>query len=206
MTLTEKGAQLKDEVVRLLFAFINNMRRGDGFPSYIHDEKRAMSDIHFEFVQRQGALMYAKTKANALVFWDDSEGAQDCHVDELLYKPFAKRVWRPVEINRFLEMLTPYNCYVSHVSQDYAAEADLRVEPIYATKFKIEAIPRPTLDSWATALPKENETLDYPPRNPYVPKRVPLPCRVARSESEPVSKPVRISRHDGGLESEVWFK
>lgn len=42
-------------------------------------------------------------------------------------------------------------------------------EPIYQTKFKKEALSPELLASWATAMPKESETLGYPPLNPYVP-------------------------------------
>mmetsp|Transcript_8091 Transcript_8091/g.11246 ORF Transcript_8091/g.11246 Transcript_8091/m.11246 type:complete len:110 (+) Transcript_8091:512-841(+) len=109
------------------------MKINGGPPKYIHDEKSAMSDIGFQFMQRSGALPYAKARANALGSWNDSDGSQDCPIEELLYKNYAKRVWRPDEIGRYLEMLTPNNCYVCHVSKDYSSEADLQTEPIYTT-------------------------------------------------------------------------
>lgn len=47
VTLTEKGVAQKEEVVRLIFAFISKMRRSGEPPKYIEDERRVMSDINF---------------------------------------------------------------------------------------------------------------------------------------------------------------
>ena len=45
--LTEKGVEHKDEVIRLVFAMINKIKRDEGPPKFIHEEKKAMSDINF---------------------------------------------------------------------------------------------------------------------------------------------------------------
>lgn len=49
ISLTEKGAENKEEVIRLIFAFINMMRSKE-IPKYIHDEKHLMKKINFEFI------------------------------------------------------------------------------------------------------------------------------------------------------------
>ena len=61
--LTDKGVQNKEEVIRLIFAYINQMKLNDGPPKYISDEKGQMRDIDFQFIQRSGALSYSKTRA-----------------------------------------------------------------------------------------------------------------------------------------------
>ena len=47
VSLTDKGVENKEEVMRLIFAFINQMRLNGGPPRYIADEKRQMKDIDF---------------------------------------------------------------------------------------------------------------------------------------------------------------
>lgn len=155
--------------MRLIFAFINQMRLNGGPPKYIADEKRQMRDIDFQFLQRGSALSTAKSKSSSLGSWDDGEGTKDCQIDELLYKHYANRHWRPDDINRYLEMLTPSNCYVTFTTKLNSNEADLQTEPIYDTKFKKEPISDELIATLATALPKPDETLGYPPPNPYVP-------------------------------------
>lgn len=145
------------------------MRLNGGPPKYIADEKRQMRDIDFQFLQRGSALSTAKSKSSSLGSWDDGEGTKDCQIDELLYKHYANRHWRPDDINRYLEMLTPSNCYVTFTTKLNSNEADLQTEPIYDTKFKKEPISDELIATLATALPKPDETLGYPPPNPYVP-------------------------------------
>ena len=50
VNLTEKGVANKNEVIRLIFAFINKMKQTESPPKYIHDEKSRMSDINFQFL------------------------------------------------------------------------------------------------------------------------------------------------------------
>lgn len=73
-----------------------------------------MNDINFQFVQRSGALPYSKTKAHALNNW--IEDAPNPHaIEELLFRPYSRNaVWRPDEIRRYLNMLTPQACYIIH--------------------------------------------------------------------------------------------
>ena len=96
---------------------------------------------------------------------------------------------------------------MTHASKDYANESDLKTEPIYSTQFKIEAIDAALLESWANALPKEDELLDYPPPNVHVPSRIPQAFKAARNDDSPIGKPTQLrGAFTGNPESEVWFK
>ena len=66
MALTEKGVGQKDDVIRLIFALLNRMKEGMGPLKYIHEERRQMSEISFQFQPRSGARGYSKRKASAL--------------------------------------------------------------------------------------------------------------------------------------------
>ena len=65
-----------------------------------------MSDINFQFLQRSGALPYSMTKANALNNWQE-EATSECAIEDILFRPYSKGVWRPDEIKRYLNLLTP---------------------------------------------------------------------------------------------------
>ena len=69
VALTEKGVTYVDEVIRMCFAYLNMMRQGDGPPLHIHEDKRDMSDVNFQFMQRAPALATAKLKANLIGLW-----------------------------------------------------------------------------------------------------------------------------------------
>lgn len=75
-------------MLRLIFAFLNTMRAGDGPPKYIHDEKKAMNEINFEFLQRSAALAYSKSKAHSLNFWREGEPTEWA-IEDLIQKPYS---------------------------------------------------------------------------------------------------------------------
>ena len=189
----------------MIFAFINKMKTSDSPPKYIHDEKNRMSDINFQFLERSAALDESESKAQLLGCWSDSETSNDCKVEELLYKEYATRVWRPLAIRKSLDMLSPSNCYIVHQSKNYAAAGSLRIEPIYGTHFKSEKIPDELMQDWATAMPREGEVLDYPPPNMYVPTRIPQQRKASRNEGDSIGKPIKLQGDNDG-KSDVWFK
>ena len=170
------------------------MKSGDGPPAYIHDEQSKMSDINFEYLLRDSALSCSENQSDALSDWLDHEGSLDCKIEELLYKPYAQRIWRPNEIKKYLDMMNPKNCFIIHQSKDYAEESDLQVEPIYETLYKKEAIAPTLLESWASAMPKDGERLDYPTVNTFVPDKMPKSMKAPRKDDEPIGKPVKLQR------------
>ena len=94
-------------MIRLVFSYINKLKSREEPPQYIHAEKQAMSEIGFQFLQRPSALACAKGRSYALSNWNDTEGSLDCSIDEILFKSYAKREWRPDEITRFLNLMNP---------------------------------------------------------------------------------------------------
>ena len=74
-------------------------------------------------------------------------------------------------MTEFLDLLTPYNCFVVHRCKDYAETlgANLRTETIYNTKFGLEKIDDATLEFWGISMPRKDEKLGYPPQNIFVP-------------------------------------
>ena len=91
-------------------------------------------------------------------------------------------------------MMNPKNCFIIHQSKDYAEESDLQVEPIYETLYKKEAIAPTLLESWASAMPKDGERLDYPTVNTFVPDKMPKSMKASRKDDEPIGKPVKLQR------------
>ena len=49
MTLTDKGVANYKEVIRLCFAQINKLKEPSTPPAYIHEEKKVMNNINFDF-------------------------------------------------------------------------------------------------------------------------------------------------------------
>ena len=112
-----------EDVVHLVFAAINQIK-AEGPQAYIHDEKKTMSNLAFDFLTARPARMTANMLASRLNSWKGFDGG-DCDIEDVLYKPYASMVYRPNDIKNYLDLLTPKNCYIVHRDQAYKNEPDL---------------------------------------------------------------------------------
>ena len=90
--------------------------------------------------------------------------------------------------------------------KSFGEESDLVVEPIYGTKYKMEKIPEELIQEWATTMPKEDELLDYPPPNTFVPENIPTSKKAEKPDESERHTPPKCLREGGEGKSEVWFK
>ena len=86
---------------------------------------------------------------------------------------------------KYLNLLTPRNCYIFHRDQAYSKLADLQTEPIYGTQFKLKKFEDEKLAAWETIQPNPNEKLGHPPENIFVPKETPESMKVNQAGEEP---------------------
>ena len=156
VTLTEKGVANINEVIRMCFAYINMMKQGDGPPEYVHEEKKNMSNIGFNFLQRSSAMITAQSKAQSLGLWHlrPDEVLNEAAVDQILFKPYANTIFRKEAIQQYLDTLRPQDCFITHQSKVYAEEEDLQTEPIYSTQYKKVKISDEQIQDLETALPR----------------------------------------------------
>ena len=54
-------------------------------------------------------------------------------------------------------------------AKKFENDSDLRTEHYYGAKFKVEDIPKATIDMWAAALPTGDEDLGVAPENIFIP-------------------------------------
>jgi secreted Zn-dependent insulinase-like peptidase len=66
--LTEKGNERVQEVISLIFAHINRLKKEQP-RRYIFDEVRTMKEIAFDNKTRKSALSTASSLSTALNFW-----------------------------------------------------------------------------------------------------------------------------------------
>ena len=140
--LTEKGVANKDEVIRLVFAYINNLKSKGSPPDHLFEEIHQMRQISWEFLTRTPALAYSKSMANKLMVWNDNkeEGPADVEVEDVLYKSYLFSEKRYELVQEYLDLLTPENCLIMQRLRDFDKEEGLVEEPIYSTKYKKEPI------------------------------------------------------------------
>ena len=72
-----------------------------------------MNDLGFSFLTPRPARVTANTLAAWLNNWNGIDQSE-CDISDILYKPYANNVFRKDDITHFLNLLTPYNCYIFH--------------------------------------------------------------------------------------------
>jgi secreted Zn-dependent insulinase-like peptidase len=173
VSLTNKGAENVDEVIRLVFAYINNLKAKGSPPMHCHTENQTMNEIAWLNVTKGPAVGTARALARRLCGWKDDGSRRDVDIEDFLYKVYMKNEPRLEKVQEYLEMLTPDKAIFMQRAKSFSEESDLREEPIYKTMFKVDKIPEDKIEAWSRAMPLDGETLDYPPENIFVPKRIP---------------------------------
>ena len=113
ITLTEKGMNQYEEVIRIVFAAINKLKE-EGAQDHVLKELQIIQDLKFAFLTPKKAMSTANSLASRLNNWAGGPDQSDCAIEDILYKPYAKNVFRRDEIMQYLNLLTPHSCYVIH--------------------------------------------------------------------------------------------
>ena len=83
ITLTEKGMKEYEEVIRLVFAYLNKLKEVEP-PKYMQDEIKIYDDLRFTFMAPTPARKMANSMAHRLNRWDPSN-EHECQIENILY-------------------------------------------------------------------------------------------------------------------------
>ncbi|XP_069679683.1 insulin-degrading enzyme isoform X2 [Periplaneta americana] len=184
--LTEEGIDHVDDIVKLVFQYVNMLKR-DGPKEWIFQEYKDIVSMHFRFKDKESPRSYVSNTVHNL---------HDYPLDEVLSGCYLISDWRPDLIEMVLGYLTPENIRVAVVGQKFEPETN-EIEKWYGTKYKLEKIPESVLNEWRSA--DLCEDLKLPPKNEFIPTDFDL---MTREESAP-QYPIIVQ--DTPL-SRVWFK
>ena len=180
---TEAGLANRDDVIALVFAYLELVREGGIEPRY-HEELARMADIGFRFLQKTEPRSHAVSLASALHVYP---------VGEVLTAPFRFDDFDPELERRFLAALTPDRVLVTVVAKGMATDA---VAPFQETPYRLSPIPAPTVARWRDATP--DDSLALPEPNPFIPGDLAL---IDPGTAE--SRPVRIESRPG---FDLWHR
>lgn len=184
--LTEEGINYVDDIVTLVFQYIN-MLKTEGPKEWIFEEYRDIMAMHFRFKDKEMPQSYVSTT---------SQNLNEYPIEEVLSGSCLITDWRPDLIDMVLQYLTPENIRIAVIAQKFELEAD-QTEKWYGTKYKMEKIPEDTLKKWANV--KLCEDLKIPPRNEFIPTDFELMPREPNAPDHPIIiQNTSLSR--------VWFK
>ncbi|KAK6638804.1 hypothetical protein RUM43_007073 [Polyplax serrata] len=135
--LTEDGMKNADEIVTLVFQYINLLKK-EGPKQWIFNECQQLQQTAFRFKEKEKPFGYVTSLAKCL---------HDYPIDEVLCGPYFLEEWRPDLINEALTYLQPKFVRVAVVGQAFENVAK-ETEPWFGTKYKIEKIPPSTIEKW----------------------------------------------------------
>jgi insulysin len=193
--LTEKGVANYDEILRIFFAYLNEIRR-EGPKSYVFEENKITHEINFQNQTKPGALQSAKYGAQSMAQLSPNEAIED-----LYFRPYAYEEWNPNEIKAYLDLLQPDNCYYILQAKENAKRPDQRKEFYYGTSYTSQKFDKDFCSALAHAQIKQTEKLGNCPPNIFIPKQHPSSLL-----KEKVAVPALPSRLESKNGSTVWFK
>lgn len=159
--LTEEGLKHTDEIVQMVFDYLNMLRKV-GPQERIWEEEKKIQEIKFQFRDKGKPLSYAQGLSAAM---------QKYPMDEVLTAPVMYTRYEPAVISKLLEYLTPKNMRIAVLSKSFKDEATEK-EPIYGVQYHLEKIPQATIQKWSGGS-VSNET-NLPPLNEFIPERFDL--------------------------------
>uniref|UniRef100_A0AAR5Q891 Insulin-degrading enzyme n=1 Tax=Dendroctonus ponderosae TaxID=77166 RepID=A0AAR5Q891_DENPD len=184
--LTEEGLKHVNDIVKLIFQYINMMKR-EKPQQWVQDENRDIGNMIFRFKDKESPRSYISNIVNSLQYYP---------LEDVLYANYMLSEWKPDLIEEVWDNFDPEKARLSVVAKAHAAICT-ETEPWYGTKYKEEKIPSETLKEWKNAgfcqefrLPEQNEF-------------IPTDFTLYQQEDSESDNPVIIE--DSAL-TRVWFK
>jgi secreted Zn-dependent insulinase-like peptidase len=111
ISLTEKGERDYMRILELLYMFINKIK-SEGIKEFVQDEYRRMSLINFDNITKTTALNYATRLCSRM-----SKIPFEEEIPDLLWRPYSHEQYKPEEIMKRFELLTPERSVIKFISK-----------------------------------------------------------------------------------------
>ncbi|XP_067006489.2 insulin-degrading enzyme isoform X1 [Anabrus simplex] len=155
IALTEEGVLHVDDIVKLVFQYINTIKEA-GPQEWIFNELRDIMETQFHIKDEEIAPVFVANLAENLNLFP---------MKEVLCCDYLVSEWRPDLIEMILSHLVPENMRVAIISQKFENRTD-QVEKWYGTKHKLEKIPEDMIKEINDAALSDEFRL--PPPNEFV--------------------------------------
>ncbi|KAH9679011.1 Insulin-degrading enzyme-like 1 (peroxisomal) [Citrus sinensis] len=182
--LTDSGHEHMQDVVGLLFKYINLLRQS-GASKWIFDELSAVCEVTFHYQDKVPPIDYVVTVATYM----ETYPPQDWLVGKSLPSNFSPEI-----IQMTLNELSPKTVRIFWESKQFEGKTDM-VEPWYGTTYSIEKIDESIIQDWILSAPEEN--LHLPAPNVFIPTDLSL------KDAQEAKFPVLLRKSSY---STLWYK
>ncbi|XP_076308148.1 insulin-degrading enzyme-like [Tachypleus tridentatus] len=186
MELTEEGIEHTDDIVTLIFQYINMLEKV-GPQQWIYEECRDVAAMTFRFKDRERPQSFVCDLAEMLHIYP---------IEDVLSGPYLMSEYRPDLIEDILSRLNPNNIRVSVIGKKFQDVVDAK-EKWYGTEYKLERITPEQIKEWENA--GYNKMFQLPPKNQYIPSNFDLVPRQTEFGNLP-----QIIKNTPMFQ--VWFK
>ena len=133
--LTEEGYEHVDEILKLIFQFLNLLKR-EGPQKWIFDEYRKLNEMQFRFKDKENPLHLVSNVVHSMLVYP---------LSEVLSANYLLTEWRPELIEQVMECLQPNNSRIIIIGQK-TKEKCTQEEQWYKTNFYFEKIEQAAID------------------------------------------------------------
>jgi len=183
--LTEDGMLHTDDIVTLMFQYLN-MLRELGPQKWVFDELKGLSTVAFRFKDKETPQGYVCGLAGRLQYYP---------IEEVISGDYIFKEWKPELIQSLIDILTPDKIRIAVVGKTFESVADT-AEKWYGTSYKLEKIAEEDLNKWKNA--GLLDKFHLPPKNEFIPEQLDLVPREETSSLPVTLKTTKLSR--------VWYK
>ncbi|XP_054168721.1 insulin-degrading enzyme-like [Oppia nitens] len=183
--LTEEGIECIDDIITLIFQYINLINK-ERPQKWIYEEEKKIKEIKFQFKDKERPLNYVRGLASIL---------HDYPLKEVLSAGYLLEEFRPDLIIDVLNHLSVDNIRMAVVGKKFSSIAD-KTEKWYETKYLLSDIPEDKLQKWRNC--GFNANLALPPTNEFIPSDL----NIKSNETSSETKPEIIRNTDF---SRIWF-
>jgi insulysin len=184
--LTEEGIEHVDDIVTLIFQYLNLMRK-EGPHEWIFRECQDLSAMSFRFKDKERPTTYTCHIAASL---------HDYPINEVLSGGYLFDRYDPELISSVLDKLQPEFTRVTVIGMKFAGKTNLK-EPWYGTEYSVADLPEDLLQRWQDAGLHKN--LRIPERNEFIPSNFDILPR----DDEPSPFPVVL--RDSKM-TRLWYR
>ncbi|XP_050542253.1 insulin-degrading enzyme isoform X2 [Daktulosphaira vitifoliae] len=153
--LTEKGVDHVDDIIKLIFQYVNMLKR-EGPQEWFHQENKEISAMQFQFKDKGSPLDYVYRLSSHMI---------NFNLEDVLTAEYLIREWRPDLIIELLTYFKPENMRVTVVSKVFKDQTS-SVDKYYGTPYSICKIPVDSINNW-----KKNDFLEdfkMPSKNEFI--------------------------------------
>ena len=154
ITLTEEGLLHYEEVVEIVFAYLNLLRE-QGSQEWIFEETRNVAETQFRFLSQRDPMDYVSGLASQMHSYP---------AEQFLSGPYKLFDYDPAQVEELLDCMIPRNVLLILASKSFEGKTSLK-EKWYGVDYEQVSIEPDILDKWSNATSPE---LALPPQNDLI--------------------------------------